>query len=246
MHIAAHIVAGLSLFALTGEPLAFIGSLAPDLALLPNELTGRRYNKWNIKMIWAYRFTHSLIFPLLGMILGWQFALGILIHILMDIPFHTSALRWAPLGFNRYKEGKKALLLSGGADSIACAMTERSFDCVFFEYGQGYAAQERPHAEAMATALGKPLIVIRKQWRTDIPSRNFYMVMELAQKGYTEIIVGTRNLTPLGDRHGDSNWLVMKVLQTLLGIYINMPVVGLFKWQVKRRAQGYTYYSTEA
>jgi hypothetical protein len=246
MHVIAHIITGLALYGITKDPLALLGSVAPDVALVPNELQRKPFNKWSMRLPWLYRLTHSLLFPIIGFFVAPTFALASMLHIVMDIPFHTSALRWSPFGFKRYDEGRKALLLSGGMDSVACAQLERSFDCVFFAYGQSYEVLERPHAEAMARALGKELIIIDKPWQTDIPNRNFYMVAELAQRGYNEVIIGTRNLSPLGDCHGDSNWMSMKLLQLLLGVYINMPVVGLFKWQIKSKAKDHTYYSTEA
>ena len=71
------------------------------------------------------------------------------------------------------------------------------------------------------------------------------MIVDMKAMGYNEVIIGTRNLLPIFDKHGDSNWFNLKLLQHLCGIYINMPVVGLFKWQVIKRTNGCAYFTTE-
>jgi hypothetical protein len=246
MNIIGHIAVGMVGYVITKEHLFIVGSLLPDIALIPNELRFKRFNKWDFKFYGLYVFTHSLIFPALLYFVQPYLALSSLIHILSDVPFHTSRLRWRPFLINRYKPKKKALLLSGGMDSIACAVIERDFDCVYFNYGQTYHELEYPHAKRMADTLNKQLIVIEKDWHTDIQNRNYYFIAELKRMGYDEVIIGTRNIFPVFDRYKDSNWFNLKLYQYLIGIYINMPLTGKFKWQVKKiLSDSYSYYSTE-
>lgn len=246
MNIAAHIGIGLVGSFIFNDPLFLIGSLIPDLGLVPNELSGKSFNKWNVKYKFLYDASHSIYAIILALFFNWIFGIAYCIHVLIDIPFHSSTFRWKPFLLNRYRSRKKALLLSGGMDSIACALLEKDFDCIYFNYGQVYHDLEYPHALAMAKHLGKELIVIEKEWRTDIPNRNYYMIAEIKRMGYDEVITGTRNVLPFFDKYKDSNWLNLKLYQWLTGIYINMPLIGNFKWQVKNKLKGYkSYYSTE-
>lgn len=246
MNIIGHISIGVIGYALTKEPLFIIGSLLPDIALIPNELKFKKFNKWNVRAKYLYDITHSLFFPFCMLFVSPLMALGVLIHILVDVPFHTSSFRWKPFIINRYRTTKKALLLSGGMDSVACALIEKDFDCIYFNYGQKYHSKEYPHAVEMAKKLGKKLIVINKDWHTDIQNRNYYLIAEIKKLGYDEVITGNRNLFPFLDKYKDSNWFNLKMYQYLIGIYINMPLIGAFKWQVEKKLNNYKkYYSTE-
>jgi hypothetical protein len=141
MHIIGHTIIGITGYVITKEPLFFIGSVLPDIALIPNEFKKGEFNKWKIRWKFIYDFTHSLFFPML-FIFNPTLSIALLLHILVDIPFHTSLFRWKPFLFNRYKVKNKVLLLSGGADSIACGEMEKDYDCIFFDYGQSYCKQE--------------------------------------------------------------------------------------------------------
>jgi len=245
MNIIGHLIVGVLGYSITDDKLFLIGSLLPDIALLPNEIRILKFDKHDVKGKWLYDVSHSLYVPLLLINLNLTFAIAYLLHILIDIPFHTSTFRWKPFLFNRYKTKRKALLLSGGMDSIACATIEKDYDCIYFNYGQVYHAEEYPMALSMAMKLGKELIVINKDWYTDIPNRNYLMISEIKLLGYDEVIIGTRNLLPLFDKYKDSNWFNLKLYQYLIGIYINMPLIGNFKWQVKNKTENNNYYSTE-
>jgi hypothetical protein len=246
MNIVGHITIGITGTLITGDTLFLVGSLLPDVALIPNELQKTKFNKWKVKYKFLYDLTHSIYFVVLTYLINPVLSLGVLIHVLVDIPFHTSSFRWKPFLLNRYKSKRKVLLLSGGADSIACAFLEKDFDCVYFNYGQKYHEQEYECAVKVAKKLKKPLIVIHKRWRTDIQNRNYYFITTVKRMGYDEVIVGNRNLFPLLDKYKDSNWFNLKILQYLLKIYINMPIVGNFKWQViDKIPKNVKYYSTE-
>jgi hypothetical protein len=246
MNIIGHLLIGSAGYLITNDPLFIIGSIIPDIILIPNELRFKRFNKWDVIGKFFYDFTHSIFFIGILYYFDQMLAIAGLIHILIDIPFHSSSFRWKPFLMNRYKTKKRALLLSGGMDSIACAMIERDFDCIYFNYDQEYHDLEFPKAKQMADLLDKELIIITKKWGTDIQNRNYYLISEVKKLGYDEVIIGTRNLLPIFDKYKDSNWLNLKIFQYLIGIYINMPLIGLFKWQIKSKLNGYNdYYSTE-
>jgi hypothetical protein len=246
MNIVGHISIGLIGYAVTKDPMFLIGSLISDIVLIPNELSFKKFNKWDVKYKFLYDISHSLFIPIIIFFFNKIFAIAYLIHLLIDIPFHTSSFRWKPFLINRYKTKKKALLLSGGMDSVACAFIEKDFDCIYFNYGQKYHNLEYPHAVNMAKYLNKELIVYNCKWNTDIENRNYYLISEIKKMGYDEVIIGTRNIIPLFDKYKDSNWFNLKIYQYLIGIYINMPLIGNFKFQVKNKLGKYnSYYSTE-
>lgn len=250
MNIVGHIAIGVTGYAITKEPLWLVGSVIPDIALIPNEINNlihkKRFDKWDVKFKFLYDLTHSLFIPAILFFVSPILSLAYLLHLIIDIPFHTSSFRWKPFLINRYKTKKKALLLSGGMDSVACAFMEKDFDCIYFNYGQIYHEKEFPFAIEMAKKLGKELIVHERPWKTDIENRNFYLIAECKKLGYDEVIVGSRNIFPFTDPYGDSNWFNMKLYQYLMGIYINMPITGCLKFQVKAKLQGYTgFFSTE-
>jgi hypothetical protein len=247
MNIIGHLIIGAAGYSITKEPLFFIGSIIPDIALLPNELKFNKFDKWNVRFKFLYDVSHSLFIPIALYFFNYLFAIAYLLHILIDIPFHTSSFRWKPFLFNKYHSKKKALLLSGGMDSVACALIESDFDCIYFNYGQAYHKKEYPMAVEMAKTLNKDLIVIKKKWHTDIENRNYYLIAEIKKLGYDEVIIGTRNILPLFDKYKDSNWFNLKIYQYLMGIYINMPLIGNFKFQIKNKLNKYDkYYSTES
>jgi hypothetical protein len=245
MHITGHAAIGGIGYLITKEPLFFIGSLLPDIVLLPNELRTKKFDKWDVKFKNLYDLTHSLFFPLI-FIFNIYLLLSILIHILIDIPFHTSCFRWKPFLFNRYKTKRKALLLSGGADSIACAELEKDYDCIFFDYGQSYINNELFCAMEYCKNKNISLRIEKRTWHTDIKNRNYYLIAECIKMGYDEVIIGTRNLIPLFDKYKDSNWFNLKIYQYLTKTYINMPLIGNFKFQVIKKTNKNKYYSTES
>lgn len=246
MNMIGHLIIGAIGYGISHDPLFFIGSIIPDVALIPNELKRKKFDKWDVSLKWLYDLTHSLYAPALAIFLSPSLAIAWLIHVIVDIPFHTSSFRWKPFLLNRYVSKRKALLLSGGADSILCAMREKDFDLYFFDYGQSYMQQEYQCAVEYAEKNGMHINVIKRKWFNDIKDRNIMMIEIMKQWGYDEVIIGTRNIFPLFDKYGDSNWWRLKREQKRLGIYINMPIVGMFKWQIlKQIGNQYKFYSTE-
>lgn len=251
MNIVGHIAIGLIGSVVCNDILFLVGSLLPDLPLIANEtyllINKKKFNKFNVKWKNFYDFSHS-VFPLFFLIFSLPLFLSYLIHILIDIPFHSSSFRWKPFLLNRWRSKKRALLLSGGADSIACFFIENNndIDLIYFNYGQVYHKDEYPHALKLAEKFNKELIVIEKDWGQDAENRNYLFLIELKRMGYDEVIVGTRNILPLFDKYKDSNWFNLKLFQYLFKIYVNMPLIGQFKWQIKNKIEkDTTYFSTE-
>ena len=245
MNILGHIAVGLIGYAASKDPLFLLGSILPDAPLIANEMRRTPFNKWDVKGKRLYDVTHSLYAPIALFFISPITSLAFLIHILLDVPFHSSSFRWKPFLFSRYKPTKKALLLSGGADSVACFMTEKDFDCYYFNYGQEYHTAEFQCAKRICDKYGKKLNVINCQWGHDAKNRNFMLISTLTQLGYDEVIIGTRNLLPFFDKYKDSNWFSLKMYQYLLRVYINTPLIGLFKKQISDKCQGERFYSSE-
>lgn len=256
MNILGHIAIGVTGSLIADTPLFFIASIIPDIVLIPNEINllikGKEFNKHEVTGKIMYDISHSLLMvSLLIVFTSPVFYIGYLLHILVDIPFHTSSFRWKPILLSRWKPKKRAVLLSGGMDSVAAAWIEldkkHDYDLIYFNYGQEYHTFEYKEAQNVAKVLNKDLIVINKQWHHDIENRNYYLIAEIKKLGYDEVITGNRNLLPIFDKYGDSNWINLKLYQYLLGIYINMPLIGLFKSQVKSKLKNsnLTYFSSE-
>lgn len=245
MNIAGHLLIGGAGFLITEEPLFLIGSIIPDIALIFNELRFKKFNKWDVRYKTLYDISHSIYIPFILFYFNYVFAISYLIHIIIDIPFHTSSFRWKPFLINRYKSKKKALLLSGGADSIACAEIEKDYDCIFFDYGQSYCKEELECAIEYCKNKNIELIIEKREWHTDIKNRNYYLISECIKMGYDEIIIGTRNILPIFDKYKDSNWLNLKIFQYLTNVYINMPLIGCFKFQIIKKTNKNIFYSTE-
>jgi len=245
MNIIGHLIIGAIGYSITKEPLFFIGSIIPDITLLPNELRFKKFNKWNVKYKFLYDISHSLFIPIMLFFFNQLFAIAYLIHLLVDIPFHSSLFRWKPFLINRYKSKRKVLLLSGGADSIACAELEKDYDCIFFDYGQSYCNKELNCAIEYCKNKGIDLKIEKRNWHTDIKNRNYYLIAECIKLGYDEVIIGTRNIIPLFDKYKDSNWFNLKIYQYLTKTYINMPLIGNLKFQIIKKTNHNKYYSTE-
>ena len=245
MNIVGHIIVGVVGYAITKEPLFLIGSVIPDIALIPNELRFKKFNKWDVKCKILYDISHSLYIPAILLFFNPILALAYFIHLIIDIPFHSSSFRWKPFLLNTYKTKKKVLLLSGGADSIACAELEKDYECIFFDYGQSYCNKELKCAIEYCNIKGIDLKIEKRNWHTDIKNRNYYLIAECIKLGYDEVIIGTRNIIPLFDKYKDSNWFNLKMYQYLTKTYINMPLIGNLKFQVIKKTNHFKYYSTE-
>lgn len=245
MNIVGHIIIGLTGYAVTKEPLFLIGSVVPDVTLIFNELRFKKFEKWNVRFKILYDISHSIYVPILLWFINPILSIAYFIHIIIDIPFHTSSFRWKPFLLNRYKTKKKVLLLSGGTDSIACGELEKDYDCIFFDYGQSYLKEELSCAIEYCNKKNLILNIEKRNWHTDIKNRNYYLIAECIKMGYDEVIIGTRNIIPLFDKYKDSNWVNLKIYQYLTKTYINMPLIGNFKFQVIKKTNNHKFYSTE-
>jgi hypothetical protein len=245
MNIIGHLSIGAAGFLITKDPIFLIGSILPDLILIPNELRFKKFNKWDVKYKFLYDVSHSLFIPIILFFFNQLFAIAYLIHLIVDIPFHSSSFRWKPFLINRYKTKKKVLLLSGGTDSIACGELEKDYDCIFFDYGQSYCDKELKCAIEYCKNKNIELIIEKREWHTDIKNRNYYLIAECIKLGYDEVIIGTRNIIPLFDKYKDSNWFNLKIYQYLTNTYINMPLIGNLKFQVVKKTNNNKFYSTE-
>ena len=129
---------------------------------------------------------------------------------------------------------KKALLLSGGYDSVASLLIQKdkNFDCIFFDYDQSYIEYEL-NAVRYIESLGFEVKIIKTSWKTDIKNRNFLMILRVSELGYNSIILGTRNILPMFDKYKDSNWLSLKFFGLLTRIKISMPVAIMPKSKIK-------------
>lgn len=253
MNIIGHISIGVIGSLIFNDWFFLLGSVIPDISLIVNEINLRfkniKFNKFNVYGKDIYDITHSVYILIPLFFISKILFISYLIHLCVDVPFHTSSFRWKPFLLNRWKSKKRAVLLSGGIDSIAATLIENNnndLDFIYFNYGQEYHHLEYPHALKVAERFNKELIVINKDWKTDIPNRNYYLISEVKKMGYDEVIIGTRNLLPLFDKYKDSNWFNLKIYQYLIKIYINMPLIGLFKFQIENKIdKDITYFSTE-
>lgn len=151
------------------------------------------------------------------------------------------------------------VLLSGGWDSAYCALVASPLRpcCVFIDYGQAFASQERVAAQAVARALGldlKERYMQQLKARHDgvVPGRNLRLLqLAIDTTGADTVFFGCRNPSPLLDRFGDSNWVWGKAAGWLLDVSVRMPCVGLTKRTIGNRLERAglplsTLYSTEA
>lgn len=148
---------------------------------------------------------------------------------------------------------KKAILLSGGYDSVASLIiqfTENLDGFIFFDYGQSYLKEELKAIKYLEEVFQIQVKKIKVNWSTDIKNRNFMMISRLCELGYNEIVLGTRNILPIFDKYKDSNWLSLKLYGLLLRVKITMPVVMKSKTSIKQIITNYLIdinklYSTE-
>lgn len=237
---------------LLGHPVAAACALAPDLALLPSEAArrraGRSVDDWaRSPGRWgeaAYRASHSAIVPLALAALGLRSAaLGWAVHLALDSASRHAGLGWTPLWpATRWRwplcltrgTPRSALLLSGGADSAACACLDLSSRLVFVDLGQPDLAAERVAASYVASTTGRELEVVRLAGLSPpedpagtVPGRNRALVAAAANAtGAEEVVVGSRCLSSAFDRHGDCSPSWARRTGVELGVRITSPVRG--------------------
>ena len=130
---------------------------------------------------------------------------------------------------------KTCVLFSGGWDSAACALIYRHFDpdLLFFSYGQNYCENELAAAQRFAQKTGMTIIRNTLELCHNHPRRNFYLISEAKRLGYGQIIIGSRNLTPLMDHFRDSNFIALRLYGLLMGVSLRLPITGWIKpWVV--------------
>ncbi len=133
---------------------------------------------------------------------------------------------------------RPAVLVSGGYDSAAVLEMlgdVSRFDFIFFKYKQRYEKEEEEAIWALEQYYGITVERVETNWGTDIRNRNFLMISRLQELGYREFYLGTRNVLPMFDKYGDSNWLVMKRYARTQRITIKMPVCMFSKRRVIKK-----------
>ena len=103
MRIEAHILSGVP-FLLAGYPLVALGCLLPDLTWVANEVTIQRSGKDPLDVIdelpeWRivpYRIVHSFFTLLAVAYFSPALAIGMAIHVALDLPTHGGRMRQIP------------------------------------------------------------------------------------------------------------------------------------------------------
>lgn len=262
MRIEWHILSALP-FVASGNWAAAAGCLAPDLSLAATEWAIRT-GKGDPRDVltpaaspatWvAYQAAHSPVFVVASAAVSPWFAVGVLVHLLLDWRAHwwpwRPNWRWP---FRAVRADRHAVVpLSGGADSAACLCAAVSaghatVTACFIDYGQPYAQSERAAARAIATHLGVRLdeCNIDPPLRMDasgaFENRNAAL-LDFVVDRYplaTSVYFGTRNVLPLFDRFGDSNAAWAWRHARRLGVAVHVPVAGWPKRAVYGRLLSY-------
>ena len=247
MNIIAHLFVGIIGYIITGNVLFLIGRVIPDIPLIYNEYKIRKNKKiFNDKQVdkWSklfYRIFHSLFILIPAFFIGTYLALGILIHQVIDWFTHRNSFTTIPLYPIKYQfkkdKLKKALLLSGGYDSVACLymINKKEYDYFFFEYNQSYVKEELKAVKALARKENIKVNIIKKDWTTDIKNRNFMMISTLQEKGYNHIVIGSRNILPMFDKYKDSNYVYLKLYGFINRIEVELPVAWFSKSKIIKK-----------
>jgi 7-cyano-7-deazaguanine synthase in queuosine biosynthesis len=247
MNIFGHLIVGTIQSVFTGSILPLIGSLLPDAVLVSNEVQNRRKgqhfdeNKVDNITYFLYMFTHSLSFAFLVCYFSPLLSFGIIVHQLIDWYTHTNKFRTMPLFPFSFKQigvkinDKKALLISGGYDSVAILemINREQYDYFFINYAQSYSKEEEKAIKAVSKYYKIEIKKIEdKQWGTDIKNRNFLMINLMQELGYDTISVGSRNILPIFDKYKDSNYVSLKMYALINRIVIETPLTLLTKKQI--------------
>ena len=136
------------------------------------------------------------------------------------------------------------VLLSGGYDSVYCLLKNENYlraKCLFFNYGQPYLEEEQEAVRVLKYFFNLDCeeIFMDSLNRTGgtFTDRNETFLRMAARRTPDEIYFGTRNLLPLFDKHGDSNWWWAKKMSRQLGVPIRTPAVGLLKSTIINRVR---------
>lgn len=149
------------------------------------------------------------------------------------------------MGATEVQDGVAVVLLSGGWDSTLCLLEAlkrpRRVVPVFFDYGQPYAQQETDATTAIAHRLKIAVARVKLDSILRVGSmfvdRNRLLIEATLGCGVSvsQVYFGCRNVLPVFDHYGDSNWWWALQLAKRLQLDIRTPCVALPKWLVKRR-----------
>lgn len=238
MNILLHIGIGITGYLITQDPLFLVGSVVPDLILIGWNPT-KKLQKWR-KVV--YDIIHSLFIPILLLFISPVLSISLFIHQVMDWWVHFNEWRTKIFyPFNKpvmgYKiNNNKALMLSGGYDSVAILEIIKKYkyeyDYYFFDYDQSYIKEEMEAIKNVEDYYGIKVKTIKKNWGTDIKNRNILMINHLNSIGYDTIASGSRNIIPLTDKYKDSNYLSLKLLQYVMRVNIELPLVLFSKKKI--------------
>jgi hypothetical protein len=134
-------------------------------------------------------------------------------------------------------------------------MEEKNVLPIFFDYGQHYAEAEIEATGLIANRLALPLVRVKLAPKMAMDShgafwaRNATLLSLVASARPRCIYFGSRNLLPILDRYGDSNWLFARRFSKLFGLPVRTPCTGLPKRaiirRVVKRVPAWMVYSTE-
>ena len=132
---------------------------------------------------------------------------------------------------------RKCITISGGFDSGCLPFIFRDivneYDFVLFDYNQNYLEQEKRCAKNLAGRFKTKLIEIKmRDMIHDQERRNFLFIAKLKQLGYSEVMMGNRNIFPFHDKYKDSNLMYLQMIGFLFRIKIKLPIVGWRKNKV--------------
>lgn len=245
MNIVGHFIIGMTQSVITQNPLPLLGNLLPDVSLIPNEIKIKKTGVFDEKnvdeyVMKSYFLTHSLLFSIICYLINPLLGIGVLTHQIIDWYTHVGRFRTRPFyPFSNHKMGKeisdkKALLISGGYDSVAILelIDKSQYDYYFFNYGQSYFKQEEKAIKEVEKYYGINITPIRTTWSTDIKNRNFLMISRLQELGYERVSCGSRNIIPLFDKYKDSNYVILKIYGWIHRMIVETPVAFMTKKQI--------------
>jgi hypothetical protein len=132
---------------------------------------------------------------------------------------------------------KRCILFSGGWDSILCALKDKEADLLFIDYGQIYNIKEIEASLKFSNRFTRNIYFSNLNLKTDQKMRNVFLILEAMRLGYTEIVLGTRNIMPIFDKYKDSNWLSLYILSKILKIRLIMPLIGKTKSNIVKQVR---------
>lgn len=177
----------------------------------------------------------------------------------MRLPYRTSDEK-----ITSVPRSDSAVLFSGGWDCLYCLIKAQAAgdypDLLFFDYGQPYLEQELKAVMAMKESGLKNLFICDYQTLTAqkiknssgiFDNRNGRFLLQVSKFDYRRVYFGSRNLIPLFDKYGDSNFIWAKRQGRELGIEVMTPATAMPKswiiWTCRRQMPDFAQhvFSTE-